>query len=214
LELERRCRQTSIQIQTRIPSTKEETIITEIKITRRIALDKPYEYYELQATYESSAAKVAGNKVIKDIEKQVAFIRKLTVTEEPEVPKTKPKKTTKKKAAVKEAGKTEDIKIADLQKGDKGNLTVRLVRPIDPEKDIKAFINKTDGSAGKRCKTIVEDEYNGKISLTLFDKQIDLVQTMKENAWFTIENGYVKDWEGNLELVVGRYGKIEVVFDG
>ena len=187
--------------------------MTEIKITRRVALDRPYEYYELEATFDIENIK--GNKAIKSVESQVAFIRKLTRTVEPEQPTkgllspvTKPKR-----APAKEVGKTKDIKIADLQAGDKVNISVKLVKPINPEKDIKAFINKTDGSAGKRCKTIVEDG-SGKIQLTLFDEQIDLVQDMKENAWLAIENGYVKEWQGNLELVVGRYGKIEGVFNG
>ena len=182
-------------------------IMVEIKITRRVALDRPYEYYELEATFDTENIK--GNKAIKSVEKQVEFIRKLTGTVEPEqLEEEKPTKTKKK-----EVGKTEDIKIADLQAGDKVNIQVRLVKPIDPKNDIKAFINKTDGSAGKRCKTTVEDD-SGKIQLTLFDKQIDLVLAMKDNAWFSIENGYVKEWEGNLELVVGRYGKIEAVYNG
>lgn len=188
--------------------TKKEKAGYDIEILRRATVDDKYNFYELKAIIDP--AKVDGVTAIRDIEKIVTFARELTATEEPakEAPKAKPKKKE-----VKEPGKTEDIRIADLQDKDKVNISVRLVKPIDTEKDIKAFINKTDGSAGKRCKTIVEDD-SGKIALTLFDKQIDLVLAMKENAWFTIENGYVKEWEGNLELVVGRYGKIEVVFDG
>jgi len=182
--------------------------LTEIKIIRRVALDKPYEYYEFHATYDP--AKEQGNKVIQDIERQVAFARAQTATEEPEQPQKTPKISTKKKEVPEP---TEDIKIADLQTGDKVNINVTLVKPIDPEKDIKAFINKTDGSAGKRCKVIVQDD-SGKIQLTLFDEQIDLVQSMKENAWLSIQNGYVKDWKGTLEMVVGQYGTMEVMYNG
>ena len=187
--------------------TKKEKPSYEIEYLRRATIDADYNYCEFRVVFDP--AKIDCKTVVQDTETMVVFARELTATEEPEQPVKKPAK----KAPAKEVGKTEDIKITDLQAGDKVNISVKLVKPINPEKDIKAFINKTDGSAGKRCKTIVEDD-SGTIQLTLFDEQIDLVQDMKENAWFSIANGYVKEWQGNLELVVGKYGKIEGVFNG
>ena len=182
--------------------------MTEIKITRRIALDKPYEYYELEASYDP--AEVKGNKVIKDIEKTVALIRKLTATEElPSLdskPKYhKPKKPAKKKAAPEP---TEDIKISELQAGDKVNINVRF----EKAGEVQAFINKADGSPGRYVKVDVADA-SGKMKLTLFGEQCDLIKDIKANAWLQIENAYCKDYKGNLELSIA-YGKMEVVYNG
>ena len=199
--------------------------MTEIKITRRIALDKPYEYYELQATYESSAAKVANNKVIKDIEKQVAFIRKLTTTEEgkwvhqgfepvpekktakkaPKIPTKKPIPEGYKEV---EPESSEDTKIADIKAGEKVNINVRF----EKAGEVQAFINKADGSPGRYVKVDVADA-SGKMKLTLFGEQCDLIKGIKPNAWLKIENAYCKDYKGSLELSIA-YGKMEVVYTG
>ena len=181
--------------------------MTEIKITRRIALDIPYEYYELEATFDPAEKK--GNKVIKDTEKMVAIIRKLTATEEPKSPKKAAKKH-KVPEGYKEVGKTEDIQIKDLKAGDKVNISVRLVKAGEP----KAFVNKADGSAGLLCKCDVEDKDGTKMKLTLFGDQVALAQDVKPNAWLTIQNGYVKEYQGALELSVGQWGTLEVVYNG
>ena len=183
--------------------------MTEIKITRRIALDKPYEYYELEATFDPAEKK--GNKVIKDTEKMVAIIRKLTATEEPKAPKKAAKISPKKDKVpegYKEVGKTEDIKIADLKAGDKVNIKVRFLKAGD----IKRFTRPADGTEGKYCKVDLEDD-SGKIKMTLFDEQIELIEGVKANAWLFIQNAYCKDYKGTLELSVS-YAKIESVYNG
>jgi len=133
------------------------------------------------------------------MEKTVALIRKLTATEEPEAPKKTPK------IPAKEVGDTEDIKIADLKAGDKINIDVRLLK-----------VGKTmkfKSGEGTYCKCDVEDA-SGKIQLTLFGEQIAQVQNVNRNAWLHIENGYVKEYQGKLELSVGQWGKMEVVYSG
>lgn len=186
--------------------------MTEIKITRRVALERAYEYYELEATYDPKEQK--GNKVIKDMEKTVALIRKLTATEEPT---PEPKKATKKKLPMpiidrithKEiVDSTEDIKIVDLKAGDKVNINVRF----EKAGDVQAFINKADGSPGRYVKVDVADA-SGKMKLTLFGDQCDLIKDIKANAWLEIENAYCKDYKGSLELSIA-YGTMEVVYNG
>ena len=197
--------------------------MTEIKITRRIALDKPYEYYELEANYDP--AEVKGNKTIKDIEKQVAFIRKLTAPKEPtshlEAAKAAGARYAKKEAAkiptkkpIPEGYKevepesSEDTKIADIKAGEKVNINVRFEKAGEPQ----AFINKADGSPGRYVKVDVADA-SGKMKLTLFGEQCDLIKDIKPNAWLKIENAYCKDYKGSLELSIA-YGKMEVVYNG
>lgn len=178
--------------------------MTEIKITRRIALDKPYEYYELEATYDPAQhEQLGGNKLIKAMEKQVAFIMKATAPKESKPSKKAAKIPTKKPEP------TEDIKITDLQDGDKKiNIKVRFLK-IGP---VKTF-TKTDGTEGKLSKINVEND-SGKILLTAWDDQAVQAQEIKENAWVFLQSAYVTEYKENLELNVGNWSKMEVVYNG
>ena len=53
----------------------------------------------------------------------------------------------------------------------------------------------------------IEDD-SGTTILVLWGDQIDLV---KEGDKIKITNGYVKEWQGNLQINIGKFGKIEVV---
>jgi len=50
----------------------------------------------------------------------------------------------------------------------------------------------------------------GTIKLVLWNDQIDLVNT---DDIVRIENGYVKTFRGEIQLNVGRYGKLTVLHD-
>ena len=178
--------------------------MTEIKITRRVALDKPYEYYEIEATYDPTMDKPGGggNKIVKAMEKQVAYIRKMTATEESKPSKKAVKIPTKKPEP------TEDIKLTELKDGDKVNINVRF----EKAGDVQAFISKVDGSPSKYVKVDVADA-SGKMKLTLFGDQCDLIKGIKPNAWLQIENAYCKEYQGSLELSIA-YGTMEVVYNG
>ena len=184
--------------------------MTEIKITRRIALDKPYEYYELSAGYDTVDAE--GKDIIKDIEKMVRFIMKATAPKESKPSKKAAKTAPKIEIAVPEGYKlkeTEDVtKLSDIKAGEKVNINVRF----EKAGAVQAFINKDDGSAGRYVKVDVADA-SGKMKLTLFGEQCDLIKGIKPNAWLKIENAYCKDYKGSLELSIA-YGKMEVVYNG
>lgn len=183
-------------------TAKKEKPSYEIKITRRATVDEEYNFYEFEAIIDP--AKIDGVKAVRDIEKIVTFARELTATEKPKTEAKKPAKT-KKKEVKEEPESTEDIKIADLQAGDKINISVRLLK-VGETKRFKS-------GEGTYCKVDVEDS-SGKIQLTLFGEQITQVQNIKRNAWLVIENGYVKEYQGKLELSVGQWGKMEVVYNG
>jgi len=53
---------------------------------------------------------------------------------------------------------------------------------------------------------VVADE-SGSIKLTLWNEQIDQVNV---NDKIKIENGYVTSFKGEIQLNVGRYGKLTV----
>jgi replication factor A1 len=54
---------------------------------------------------------------------------------------------------------------------------------------------------------LIRDD-TGQIKLTLWNEQIEQV---KENDSVKIENGYVTSFRGEIQLNVGRFGKLTVV---
>ncbi len=190
--------------------TKKEKPSYDIEIIRRATVDADFNYYELKAIIDP--AKIDGVTAIRDIEKIVTFARELTAPKESKPSKKAPKISTK-KSKVPEGYKevpqsSEDIKISELQAGDKVNINVRF----EKAGEVKSFISKVDGSAGKFVKVDVADA-SGTMKLTLFGDQCDLIKDIKENAWLQIENAYCKEYQGNLELSIA-YGKMEVVYNG
>lgn len=204
--------------------TKKEKPGYEIEYLRRATVDDDYNYSEWRVKFNT--AKIDGMTVVRDTEKMVDYVRESITAKKPKVDSIKDigetlvpeiskalKRAAKKKPApVKEAGDTEDIKIADLKHGDKVNISVKLVEAIDPKEDIKSFISKADGSAGRYVKFDVTDD-SGTMKLTLFGDQVDLMKGVKANAWLALENAYCKDYKGKLELSIA-YGKMDVVYNG
>ena len=65
------------------------------------------------------------------------------------------------------------------------------------------------GKQGRVCNATVKDD-SGEIKLTLWNEQIDAV---KEGDKIKVSNGYVKEWQDEKQLSVGKYGTMEVVKD-
>ena len=63
------------------------------------------------------------------------------------------------------------------------------------------------GKAGKVATAIAKDE-TGDIKLTLWNEDIEKV---KAGDKVHLTNGYVSEWQGEMQLTTGRLGKIEVV---
>ena len=57
------------------------------------------------------------------------------------------------------------------------------------------------------CEAIVEDE-SGNIVLVLWGEQANEIEVGNK---LKIENGFVKEWNGALQLSVGKFGKISKV---
>jgi replication factor A1 len=62
------------------------------------------------------------------------------------------------------------------------------------------------GKTGRVATAIVIDD-SGKIALTLWDEQVELV---KKGDKVKIINAYCKEWQGEKQLNLGRYGNIDV----
>lgn len=75
------------------------------------------------------------------------------------------------------------------------------------KEEARGFINR-NGVKGKVCNAVARDEAGARIGLTLWNDEIDKV-TVEDRV--RIMNGWVKEWDGNLEISAGRFGKLEVL---
>ncbi len=62
------------------------------------------------------------------------------------------------------------------------------------------------GKPGKVLTAICQDK-TGKINLTLWNEQTEMV---KPGDTLILKNGYVNEWQGELQLTTGRNGTLEV----
>ena len=94
------------------------------------------------------------------------------------------------------------MKISDL-KPKQGNVDI-VVDVIDVEfpREFQKF-----GKPGKVATAVAKDE-TGDIKLTLWNEDIDKV---KAGDKIHLTNGYVNEWQGEMQLTTGRMGKLEVV---
>lgn len=63
------------------------------------------------------------------------------------------------------------------------------------------------GKAGKVATAIAKDE-TGDIKISLWNEDVDKV---KAGDKIKLTNGYVNEWQGEMQLTTGRMGKLEVV---
>ena len=95
-----------------------------------------------------------------------------------------------------------NMQIAELKNGSsRVNITGKVV-----EKGKSRQVNTRFGS-NEVADAIIEDA-SGTITLVLWGEEI---MKINEGDNVKIENGYVKEWNGTLQLSVGRFGKITVL---
>ena len=94
------------------------------------------------------------------------------------------------------------MQIKDL-KPKQGNVdvVVDIVDVGDP-REFQKF-----GKPGKVATAIAKDE-TGDIKLTLWNEDIEKI---KAGDKIHLTNGYVNEWQGEMQLTTGRMGKLEVV---
>ena len=92
--------------------------------------------------------------------------------------------------------------VKDLQ-ARQGN--VDLVLEIVEKGDVREF--EKFGKKGRVCNATAQDE-TGKIKLTLWNEQIDQIDVGDK---IHLTNGYVGEYQGELQLSTGKFGKLEVV---
>ncbi|MEM1538994.1 MAG: OB-fold nucleic acid binding domain-containing protein [Candidatus Bathyarchaeia archaeon] len=95
------------------------------------------------------------------------------------------------------------MKIGELRNGMKHvNVEAKVVEKSEPREVLSRFRDTTH----KVATAIIADE-TGTIKLTLWDDQITQVGV---NDKIRVENGYVTSFRGEIQLNVGRYGKLTV----
>jgi len=96
------------------------------------------------------------------------------------------------------------MEIKDLQ-ARQGNVEiVATVKEISEPREFEKF-----GKTGKVANAIIED-VSGKIKLSLWNEQVDKVNVGDK---VHIMNGYVSEWQGELQLTTGKFGQLEIIKD-
>lgn len=95
------------------------------------------------------------------------------------------------------------MKIKDLRNGMKRvSIEAKVTEKSDPREVTSRFKNETFNVAN----AVITDE-TGSIKLTLWNEQIAQVNI---DSIVKIENGYVTSFKGEIQLNIGKYGKLTV----
>jgi replication factor A1 len=78
---------------------------------------------------------------------------------------------------------------------------------IVEKEDPRGYISRL-GVKGMVCNTVAKDDVGSRIGLTLWNDEIEKINVDDK---VRITNGWVKEWNGNLEISAGRFGKVEVL---
>lgn len=99
----------------------------------------------------------------------------------------------------------ENMNIKDLQPR-QGKVDITL--KVDSKEEPRAF--SKFGKDGRVCNVACSDE-TGKIKVTLWNDQVDKVNVGDS---IKITNGYVSEWQGEMQLSTGKFGELSVVSSG
>jgi replication factor A1 len=94
------------------------------------------------------------------------------------------------------------MEVKDLKpKTGKVEITLEITEKDEP-KEFTKF-----GSVGRVCNAKGKDS-TGEISVTLWNEQVDMVNV---GDLIKITNGYVSEYQGEMQLSTGKFGQLEVV---
>lgn len=94
------------------------------------------------------------------------------------------------------------MKISELQNGSKKVDLEAKVTDVGEPREVNTVNGKT-----KVANAIIEDD-TGNISLVLWGDDTEKFQAGNK---IRVENGFVKEWNGELQLSAGKYGRIKVL---
>ncbi len=96
------------------------------------------------------------------------------------------------------------MKVKDLKARNK----VPSLELVVVEKGETRSFTSREGFTGKVCDAVGRDDDGATVSVTLWNEEIDRVEV---NDRIRITNGWTSEWQGNLQVSAGRYGKLEVL---
>jgi len=95
------------------------------------------------------------------------------------------------------------MKISELRDGMRNvNIAAKVLEISEPRE-----VQSRYGSQTFRVATATISDETGTIPLTLWNEQIDKVNI---DDTVKVENGYVKTFRGEIQLNVGKYGRLSV----
>ncbi len=97
----------------------------------------------------------------------------------------------------------ENVKISQLSPNMYNVSLIAKILRILPIREIQRF----DGSIAKVANVIIADD-TGKVRLSIWDENVDLIKRLKEGETIKVINAYVRERFGEKELVLSRIGKI------
>jgi replication factor A1 len=95
------------------------------------------------------------------------------------------------------------LKIKDLHNGMK---RVEIEAKVSEKSETREVMSRFGDTTYRVATAIIGDE-TGTIKLTLWNEQIGQVNV---NDKVKVENGYVTSFRGEIQLNIGRYGKLSV----
>jgi replication factor A1 len=93
------------------------------------------------------------------------------------------------------------LKIKDLRNGMK---RVSVEAKVTEKSDTREVTSRFKNETYKVANAVIADE-TGTIKLTLWNEQIDQVNV---DDVVKVENGYITSFKGEIQLNVGKYGKL------
>jgi len=82
-----------------------------------------------------------------------------------------------------------------------------IILKIIEKREVRKVMKRFGGSA-RVCDLIGEDKDGDKIQVTLWNEEIEMVE---ENETIKIIDGWVKEWNNQLQISTGRKGRIEKI---
>jgi replication factor A1 len=101
-------------------------------------------------------------------------------------------------------GALDKLKVNELRNGAK---RVDIEVKVEEKGETREVMSRFKDESYKVASTVVSDE-TGKIKLTLWNEQIEQVNV---GDTIKIENGYVTSFKGEIQLNVGKFGKLTVL---
>jgi len=96
------------------------------------------------------------------------------------------------------------MKIAELKANENvDEIILKIVEKKEARKVMKRY-----GGVAKLCELMGEDENGDKIKITLWNDEIDVIGV---NDTIKIVDGWVKEWNGELQISTGKRGRIEKI---